>query len=313
METIYGSKQNIIFKNKMGVGLGSFDGLHTGHMILVNTLLEESKLRGLDSVVYTFTEHPENIIKKQLYNPLITTVEKKEQLLGLSQLDYLYFDEFNEEFSHLLPEEFVRNILVEKLNAKLVVVGFNYRFGYKGKGDVCLLREYGEKYGFDVIEIPPIKIDDEIVSSTLVRHYISEGNMEKVLKLLGRRYSIRGFVKEGKKLGGKMGFPTANTYPDSSLIMPSFGVYATRTLVKGKYYNSITNVGKNPTFGNSDRISVETFIFDFNEKIYGEEIEVFFVSKIRDEIKFSNKEELITQIKKDIEKAKVFANLCHVR
>ena len=155
-------------KGPTGVGLGNFDGLHIGHMALINTLISESKLNVLKSVVYTFTKHPENILRKKLFTPLLTTVNKKTQLLGETSLDYLYFDEFNEVFSRLKPERFIKDVLVDKLGMKLAVAGFDYRFGYKGTGDTKLLQELGKKYNYKVIIIPPIKVENEIVSSTLI-------------------------------------------------------------------------------------------------------------------------------------------------
>lgn len=299
MEIIY----DIHFDKKMdkpiGVGLGNFDGLHIGHMALINTVVSESKLSGLGSMIYTFTKHPENILRKKLFIPLLTTVNKKIELLGETSLHYLFFDAFDEEFSRMKPEVFVKNILVDKLNVKLAVVGFDYRFGYKGQGDVEALKEFGKKFGFKVIVIPPIKIENEVVSSTAIRHNVSKGHMDKVFKLLGRHYSITGEVQTGRRIGNQIGFPTANIHPEDYLILPHDGVYLTRTLLDGKLYNSLTNIGNNPTFEGLDRVSVETHILDFDRDIYGKKIEVYFISKIRGEKKYKDKYELISQIKRD--------------
>jgi len=226
------------------------------------------------------------------------------ELLEKTRLDYLYFEKFDETFSRMRPEDFVKDILVERLNMKLAVAGFNYRFGYRGMGDTELLRKLGRKYGFRVIVIEPVMLGDEVVSSTKIRNYILEGDMERVFAFLGRHYSVAGKVEKGRRVGNTIGFPTANIYPEDYLVLPCHGVYITRTLVDGKMYHSITNVGNNPTFGGVDRISVETYIFDFEKDIYGKEIEVFFISKIREEMRFGSVEELIEQIHKDIEIAK---------
>lgn len=304
MRVIYGAESNYNFTRSTGVGLGNFDGLHVGHMALIDKLIKESESNSLDSVVYTFSKHPENIIRKELFTPLITSTRKKVELLEKTRLDYLYFEKFDETFSRMRPEDFVKDILVERLNMKLAVAGFNYRFGYRGMGDTELLRKLGRKYGFRVIVIEPVMLGDEVVSSTKIRNYILEGDMERVFAFLGRHYSVAGKVEKGRRVGNTIGFPTANIYPEDYLVLPCHGVYITRTLVDGKMYHSITNVGNNPTFGGVDRISVETYIFDFEKDIYGKEIEVFFISKIREEMRFGSVEELIEQILKDIEIAK---------
>jgi len=305
MKVIYGSDKKIELKKPTGIGLGNFDGLHIAHMALINTLIGESKQGSLESVLYTFNKHPENIIRKKLFTPLITSVNKKVQLLELTGLDYIYFQEFDESFSRMSPEVFVRDILVNILNMKLAVTGYDYRFGYKGQGDVDYLKELGQKYNYKVITIPEIKVNEDIISSTLVRKHVKKGDMHSAFKLLGRHYSIKGIVERGKRIGFTLGFPTANIYPKEYLLMPTDGVYVTRTLLKGKMYNSITNIGKNPTFSNREK-SIETYILDYEGDIYGKDIEVFFLKKIRGEKKFAGKDELIMQIKKDIESARKY-------
>ena len=306
MDVLYGIDKSIKFEKPTGVGLGNFDGLHVGHMALVNTLINESRLNGLDSMMYTFTKHPENILRRKLFTPLLTTVNKKVQLLAETALKYLYFDEFDENYSRMKPEHFVKDILLKRLGAKLIVAGFDYRFGYKGQGDVNLLKEMGKTMNFSVIVIPPIKIDNEIVSSTRIRENVARGDMERVFSLLGRHYSITGQVASGRKQGSKLGFPTANIHPEDYLILPHNGVYITRTLMDGQFYPGVTNVGFNPTFGDLKRISIETHILNFDRDIYNMNIEVFFISKIRAERKFRSKDELAEQIQRDIGAAKDF-------
>lgn len=305
MKVIYGKYQQIELTKPTGIGLGNFDGLHIAHMALINTLISESKERELESVLYSFNKHPENIIRKKLFTPLITSMNKKNKLLELTQLDYSYFEEFDESFSRMSPEVFVKDILVDKLGMKLAVTGYDYRFGYKGQGDVAYLIELGQKYKYKVITIPAIKVGDDIVSSTLIRTHVKKGDMDSAFKLLGRHYSITGIVEKGKRIGNTMGFPTANIYPEEYLLMPTDGVYVTRTFLNGKIYNSITNIGNNPTFEGQKK-SIETYIFDYSEDIYGKDIEVFFLKKIRGEKKFSGKQELVDQIIKDTESARQY-------
>lgn len=309
MQVIHSNDTNNIFSCYTGVGLGNFDGLHIGHMALINTLIREAKLNGLSSVVYTFTKHTENILRKKLITPLLLTETKKIELLSETTLDFLYLDEFNEEFSRMSPEEFVVNVLKNKLNIKLAVAGHDYRFGYKGGGDITLLEEFGKKYGFKVVVIPPITCDGEIISSTGIRQSIINGNLETAYKLLGRNYSIIAEVVNGRRVGNTIGFPTANIHPEKYLVLPHNGVYITKTLLDGHLYNSMTNVGYNPTFEDTRQKTVETHIMDFNKDIYGEKIEVFFLKKIRDEKKFNNVEELINQITKDMKIAREYLSI----
>ncbi|HHV98123.1 MAG TPA: bifunctional riboflavin kinase/FAD synthetase [Clostridiaceae bacterium] len=296
-------------KKHTAVGLGMFDGLHIGHMELINRLIEQSRLNKLDSVVFTFKNHPENTIKKTPLTKLLTTERQKIEILSKTDLDYVIMQEFDEGFSHVMPEDFVRDILVNKLGIKLAVVGFNYRFGYRGQGDVNLLKTLGNKYNFDVVVIPPVMVDNELVSSTLIRNYISKGQMEKVFKLLGRYYSIDGIVEEGKRLGSELGFPTANIYPHTYLVLPMGGVYITKTIIDGKEYGSITNVGVNPTVENSGQVKLETHIINFSQNVYNREIEVFFIKRMREEKRFSSKEELVEQISEDLKQAVEFFKL----
>ena len=309
MKTIFGAEKRKFVQRSTAVGLGNFDGLHVGHMALVNTLISEAKINGLESMIYTFTKHPENILRKKLFTPLLTTVNKRIQLLSDTALHYLYFDEFDESYSRMKPECFVREVLLDKLGAGLVVTGFNYRFGYMGQGDVNLLKELGKKCNFKVIVIPPIKIENEVASSTLIRGYVAKGDMEGVFKLLGRHYSISGEVLSGKRIGRRIGFPTANLYPEEYLIMPHTGVYITKTLLNGQFYNSVTNIGHNPTFGDMSRISAETHILNFNKDIYKCNIEVIFLTKLRNEKKFKNGDELAEQIHRDVQAAKDYFDL----
>ncbi|MGE5473831.1 MAG: bifunctional riboflavin kinase/FAD synthetase [Ignavibacteriales bacterium] len=282
------------------IGLGNFDGVHIGHAELINTLVKEARSRDLKSIVFTFNKHPENIIRRKLITPQITTNKKKIELMYNFDIDYLYFANFDEYFSRLHPEEFAKKILVDRMGIKLAVVGYDYRFGFRGTGNVDLLIKLGEKYGFEVIVIPPVKISDTIVSSTSIRKSLIHGDIQNAQEMLGRNYSIQGMVIHGKKIGNKIGFPTANIEPEKYLIIPKNGVYLTKTLVNGCMYKSITNIGKNPTF-RLEQTSVETYIIDFNEHIYGQMIEVFFYTWIRGERKFKEIEDLKNQIKKDKE------------
>jgi len=298
---------NIIFEpinsisqiqRQCGVGLGNFDGVHIGHAELINTLVKECKSRGLKSIVYTFDKHPENIIRRKLITPQITTNKKKIELMYNFEIDYLYFANFDEYFSRLRAEDFVKKILVDRFGIKLAVVGYDYRFGYRGIGDVELLIRLGEKYGFEVKVISPVRKEDNIISSTAIRKYLIHGDISSAGNMLGRDYSIQGLVINGRKIGAKIGFPTANLQPEKYLVIPRNGVYLTKTLINGVLFKSITNIGKNPTF-KLDTISVETHIINFEGNLYNQMIEVFFFKWIRGERRFKKIEDLNIQITKD--------------
>ena len=305
MQVITDIRKNV-FNRHTGVGLGNFDGLHIGHMALINTLISECRLNDLQSVVYTFKKHPDTMLRKTLITPIITTNEMKTRLLASTGLDILCYQDFDEAFSRLSPDEFIKNILVDTLNIRLAVVGFNYRFGYMGRGDVEYLRKSGEKFGFRVIVIPPVKVNSEVVSSTLIREYIKKGKIERVFQLLGRHFSLYGTVVDGKRVGRTLGFPTANITAHPDMVVPANGVYITKTKYDDKWVNSITNVGVAPTLKNKNVFSIETHLLDFNEDIYGKDIEVCFIHKLRGEKKFENIEALKHQVESDIRKARAY-------
>ncbi len=293
-------------KQNTGVGLGNFDGLHIGHMALINTLISECRLNGLHSVVYTFNKHPDHRLRKTLISPLITTNEQKTRLLSSTDLDTLCYQDFDEDFSRLSPEEFIRKILIERLKIRLAVVGFNYHFGYMGRGDVEYLKKSGDKYGFRVIVVPPVKVNAEIVSSTLIRNYVKRGNIDRVFQLLGRHFSLHGTVVGGRRIGRTLGFPTANILAHPEMVVPANGVYITKTKFEDKWINSITNVGIAPTIRDENLFSIETHLLDYDGDLYGKAIEVCFIQKLRGEKRFENVEALKAQVALDLKKTRSY-------
>lgn len=298
-------KQN---DKKLAIGLGNFDGLHIGHMSLLSHLLTACEEKNMASMLYTFEVHTENILSGKVKTPQILTMEKKVQLLSRTQLDYLYLEDFTLEYAALSPEQFVKEILIERFHVGLVVIGFNYSFGCKGQGKAEDMQRFGKQYGFEVVVVPPIQLDDTTVSSTLIRRYIHEGKVDQVRLCTGRYYSIYGTVEMGRQIGTTIGFPTANIIPEEYLVLPKAGVYVTCTILDGEVYNSITNVGHNPTFGALQKTSCETHIFGREGNLYGKRIEVFFMVKLRSERKFESKEALCRQINQDIRTAREFFN-----
>lgn len=295
-------------KNAMrGVALGNFDGIHAGHAALIRKLTMECEKRNIRSMVYTFENHPNNVIFKDKNTPLIMTEELKKRILEEAGINELFLEHFDEQYAHTPPEDFVKNIIVDRLKASIVVVGYDYTYGDKGSGTADELIKYGAKYGFEVFVIPPVKSvlpssrDNITISSTVLRNLIQEGKLYDFRVLTGRNYTIPGKVVRGRKVGETLGFPTANILPNDGFALPGFGVYATITHADGKIYRSMTNIGNNPTFDNIKTVTVETYIIGFKGELYGHDIEVEFISKMRGEKKFASTEELTQQLKSDVE------------
>ena len=278
--------------------LGNFDGLHLGHQELIKTMVKRSKELGLVPSLFLFSQHTKNVTEKN--GPkMITANEQKIRLAKELGVEIAYILEFNEDVMKLSGEEFIRDIIINKLNGKLIVVGFDYKFGYKASGDASYLIELGSKYDIDIIIVNPIEQGDMVISSSDIRKLISSGEIIRVTELMGRPYSILGKVINGSNRGNKLGFPTANIELLENYILPKNGVYATNTIVNNKKYLSATNIGNNPTF-EENHLKIETFILDFNDNIYGEIIEIEFLDFIRDDLKFHNVDDLIVQMESDI-------------
>lgn len=299
MKIIRGS-QSLKDKIKNPVlALGNFDGVHIGHREIFRRVVERAEETKGNSIVYTFEPHPLRIIAPGKTPLLLTTFRKKMELIAGSGIDITVCADFTKRFADQHPRDFARETLVGKIGVKEVFVGYDYKFGRGREGTIDYLKKMGEEFGFKVTVINAITVDGQVVSSTLVRDTIEDGDMEKANRLLGRWYSIEGKVVDGFKKGVMIGFPTANI--DTSYdLLPHTGVYAARTIVDGEIYNGIANVGFNPTF-HRDRLSVEIHIFDFSRDIYGSEIEIIFIKRLREEIEFGSAEKLKAQIKKDIE------------
>ena len=292
------------------VALGSFDGLHSGHLSLVNKIIELANENKGRSIVYTFKNHPRTLIKGATPPKLLMDNESKEEILEALGVDLIYFEEFNEEYMKLTPEGFIK-YLCEKFKVKGIVVGFNYRFGYKNIGNIEMLKELSTKYGYELYVMEPCNYENEVISSTRIRNELLNGNVDKAMKMLNRPYIIKGKVVHGKKLGRTIGFPTANLDYSKEALIPRKGVYYTNVQWQGKIYKGITSVGNNPTV-NGDKLTIETYILDFNNDLYGHNIKVYFIKKIRDEKKFNSIDDLVIQLKKDKDYAleeKFFVNL----
>jgi len=299
---IYWSLESFEIDENTAVGLGNFDGVHLGHRKLITVLKEESKKRNLISTVLTFEPHPSKVLFPDKEFFLISTLDKKVNIIKNLGVNILIIAPFTQEFSKIKWIDFVNKVLIEKLKTKLVVVGYDFTFGYGGEGNAEKLSMIGKEKGFETIIIPPVKRKGEIVSSSKIRALIKEGLVEKAEMLLGYPFCIEGRVIEGKSIGRKLGFPTANIEIPEGIIIPAYGVYSVIIKIKDKVYEGIANLGLKPTFKNLNDSNpvLEVHIFDFKNTIYGEKVEVYFLKKIRDEKKFNSPNELAEQIKNDI-------------
>lgn len=284
--------------------IGNFDGVHLGHQALFEETVKRARLKHGKAVAITFDPHPLQVLRPEVPLKLICTLEQKIKLIQKAGLDYLLILEFTPELAALEAEAFVEEILVRGLKVKELVVGYDYRFGRGRKGDVDLLRSLGRRFGFQVIVIPPQKINGLTVSSSLVRELVTKGEVALVRKLLGRPYQICGQVIPGHGRGRKLlGFPTANLKLSREKLLPKEGVYAVEVFFDGERYAGVMNLGYNPTFGDQ-YLSAEVHIFDFEGDLYGKEICIALIERLRDEKKFSSPEELAAQIAQDCKQAR---------
>jgi riboflavin kinase / FMN adenylyltransferase len=289
---------NTKLKEATFIALGSFDGIHLGHLKLIKKVVELANRSNSNSMIFTFKNHPLTVINKEIAPKLLMTNEKKQEILKKLGIDIVNFATFDDVFMKISPEDFIKK-MIEFYGAKGFVVGFNYRFGYKNLGDIDLLTKLSTKLNFKVYVVSPVKYNKEIVSSSRIRNVISEdGDIQKAIKMMTRPYLLRGKVIKGKQLGRRIGFPTVNLDYDKSFVLPKGGVYYTVVRYHDKCYRGITNVGYNPTVEN-DKLSIETHILNFASDIYSEYIELKFIKRLRDEKKFDSILELMEQLKKD--------------
>ena len=280
------------------VTLGKFDGLHQGHRLLIDEVLS-LKSKGYTSVMFTFLYHPYNLISENEIK-LIYTEEEKLQKLKASGLDVLISYPFSQETKNIEPEDFIREILVDKLDAKVIVVGSDFRFGKNRRGNVDMLKSMENKYGFRVISFEKKRWRDTVISSSTIRHELEKGNMEEANAMLGEPFNIHGKVLHGRKIGRTLGMPTTNLTPAQSKLLPPCGVYASRTIIDGISYPSMTNIGYKPTVGAEKYKGVETYIYDFDKDLYGQEVDVELLSYERPEIKFDSLEDLKRRMDEDL-------------
>ena len=290
---------NFSDKEKTYVTIGTFDGVHFGHQKIIEKLIDEAKKAGKKSVVLTFFPHPRMVLQKDVSLELINTIEERATLLEKTGLDYLIIHPFSKEFSRMTALEFVRDILVNQLNISKLIIGYDHHFGKNREGNITQLTEYSHLYDFEVEEIPAQDIDDVSVSSTKIRRALATGNLKTANNFLGYNFMLNGNVVNGKKLGGKIGYPTANIdIKESYKLIPKTGVYIVKSAIDEKTIFGIMNIGNRPTV-NGNHQTIEVHFFDFNQNLYDRNLTIELIYFLRDEEKFDSVEILIQQLKKD--------------
>ncbi len=283
------------------VAIGKFDGIHKGHGEIIKKMLEY-KSRGFKMAVFTFNIPPASVFYERNQKVLTTNEEKRKIFQELS-VDYLIEFPFGKAVAGISAEQFIKRILLDRLHMKAAVVGTDCRFGYQGLGDAALLRAFGERHGFETVVVDKMMYEGREISSTYVREEIEAGNIVKANQLLLRPYLFYGKVVHGRRLGRTLGMPTVNLLPEPEKLLPPCGVYFSRVNHMGQEYRAITNIGSKPTVsGEEPVIGIETYVYNFDEEIYGDYLYVSLYQFVRGEIKFSTVEELKEQMQKDIQK-----------
>ena len=291
--------KNAVSSHPSILTLGTFDGIHQGHRTIISKLTSESKKYDLKSIILTFFPHPRNIVSSKKIKS-INTIDEKIQIFSELDLDELIIQNFNKSFSEMGAEEFIK-LLVNNLNLKKIIVGYNHRFGKNRSADINVLKDFSLKYDFEVIEIKAFEFEKIKISSTKIRSAINDGNIDICNNYLGYNFNINGIVVKGKSIGKSIGFPTANiNIAEEYKIIPKNGVYLVRCFFEKNKFYGMMNIGYNPTFGSNEK-TIEVNIFDFNRDLYNKKIRIEFLKFIRDEIKFDDAEELQNQLIKDRE------------
>lgn len=287
------------------LSLGMFDGVHFGHISIINLLKSVAQENNLETAILTFWPHPRKVFNPNDEIKLLNTLNEKLNLLENANLDVVFLKSFDENFRNLTGEEFVRQILVQKLNVKHIIIGHDHVFGKNKSGNFELLQKLSKELDFVVQQLDAVKEGEFNISSTKIRNCLANGNIIGANKMLGYHYSVSGKVIDGKKLGRTIGYPTANIEVDELKLLPKKGAYIVEVYVKNKFYKGMLSIGTNPTV-NGDKLTVEVYILDFNKDIYDEEITVKFRDFLHEEIKFESLEKLIERLDEDKRLTKEF-------
>lgn len=306
MRVFHGIKEFTSIPNPV-LSIGTFDGVHVGHRIILNRLIDQAKEYQGESLLITFWPHPRMVLQPDFSDlQLLNTLEEKMEQLQNVGLHNLLIIPFSVEFSRTSPDDFIRGILVEQVGMKKIIIGYDHHFGRNREGSLKILEEYAPILNFDVEEIPPQQIDDINVSSTKIRQALFEGDVELAEEYLGYPYFLSGTVVRGQNIGNQLGFPTANikvNYPFK--LIPGNGVYAVEAKVRGEWKEGMLNIGVRPTFDGQSR-TIECHVFNWDEELYAEDIRIKFRCRLRDEMRFSGKDALRNQLETDKQNALKF-------
>jgi len=286
--------------------IGVFDGVHLGHKFLISQLIQYARQQNLFSGVVTFNPHPQEVLSPQIKLPFLTDLAQRINLLKNEGIEAIITLSFTRELAQLSARQFL-SLLKKHLRVRGLVIGPDFALGQKRGGDTNTLRTLGQDMGFSVVVIPPIMINGEVVSSTVIRKALAEGDMKRVFNLVGRPFSLNGHVTSGAGRGIELGFPTVNLDIDQGQALPAEGVYATWAYIDDQAYQSMTNIGKHPTFGGSERI-VEVYVLDYHSNLYERKLKIDIIERLRDEKKFDTAEELKKQIREDIKQGRTILN-----
>jgi len=281
------------------VTIGTFDGVHAGHQKIIKRLVDSARANNLESVILTFFPHPRMVLQKESGIKLINTIEERTDILEQSGIDHLVIHPFTMQFSRLTAREFVKEILVEKLRAKKVIIGYDHRFGRNRTANINDLKKFGAEFDFEVEEITRQDIEEVAVSSTKIRTALEEGRVEKANNYLRHPFSLKGEVVKGRGLGKEFNYPTANiNIAEDYKLIPKNGVYVVRSVIEGETYFGMMSIGTNPTVGGTSR-TIESFFFKLDKDLYGKRLKIDLLIRIRDEKKFNSVEELKLAMKQD--------------
>jgi len=285
--------------------LGVFDGLHLGHQLIMQTVVERAHSIGAVPTVITFEPHPRAVLHPESAPPLLQTFDQKIEALGVLGIEQTIVIHFDKSFAQIRAEDFLRDVIADRLHARDVYLGRGFAFGHNREGNIELLQSISQDLGFFAEEVPEVRLRGERVSSTRIRELLNQGRVNRARRMLGRPYGVEGRVVRGAERGVKLGFPTANLQPRNRVI-PLKGVYVTATLLEGEWRRSVTNIGTRPTFETEAETSVETFVMNWSGNLYGDVVRVRFLHRLRNEKKFSSIDELKSQIERDVTRAQEY-------
>ncbi|HEY6119542.1 MAG TPA: bifunctional riboflavin kinase/FAD synthetase [Pyrinomonadaceae bacterium] len=302
---LFHGTENAAIQRPTVLTLGVFDGLHLGHQLIMNTVVERARVAGAVPTVITFDPHPRAVLHPQSSPPLLQTLDQKVEAFGVLGIQQTIVVRFTKEFSLMRAEDFLRDTVKDRLHAKEVYLGRGFAFGHNREGNIDLLRRVSSQLGFFADEVPEVRLRGQRVSSSRIRQLLAEGKVNLARRMLGRPYGVEGRVERGAERGHQLGFPTANLHPQNRVI-PRNGVYVTGILVEGAWRRSVTNVGVRPTFGSETEPSVETFVINWSGDLYGDVVRIRFLYRLRDEKRFASVDELKKQIQHDVKRAESY-------